>query len=356
MRNGSVVEEGFREDLEKKDGSEFRRTLEKQFASGGFPIKDVSDAYNASKQEAVGAVDRVMQSAAASSEVDRRASMWVSKHNSIVPSALTAPPWEVDAIHDILGPSRPAPLALPKKHLPPTRSRYMSSSARPSTLYLPPANGSEYELHDAATMHNNASTTSLPSPGPDKLFFQSTASAFTTRRSMTFEPAQFPRRPSATSSDADVSDDEDFTSEKLAMQNSGQHASRRRTDDHARSGLQARRAHWDQSAVTVAVPDEPQQEQKHDSPLPSLFSILCTYYHTVPTKGRVVLGLLFSVANGALTPVFSYLLARLLALVGAGAQDTSAITYYAILVLSVAFADGISNGAKFYLLENAAMA
>lgn len=357
MRNGTVVEEGYREDLEKLTGGEFRKTVEKQ-VQNGFPVKDTEDVYATVQKEAVNAVDRLMASSPAEAINPRNSIAWVARH-SMVGAALTGPSgraWEVDAIQDIIGPSRPPPLAAPKKHLAPTRvrGRYQSSSARPLSAFptesYPLQDVSEFTYDTTTTL--NASTTSLPSPAPEQQTFPSLAS----RRSMTFEPSHYPsseRRPSLASS---MADDDSFDAEKLAMENSAQYASRRRFDsEHVPT---PRRSNWDISAITIPGTDEKETSSSpKEEPLPSLIQLMRQYYHTVPMRGQILLGLIFSAANGALTPVFSYLLARLLSQVGgSGEHHTSDITFWALLVLLVAFGDGLANGLKFYLLENAAMA
>ncbi|CAE6384177.1 unnamed protein product [Rhizoctonia solani] len=96
------------------------------------------------------------------------------------------------------------------------------------------------------------------------------------------------------------------------------------------------------------------EEQAQQGP-PSLTSVIKRFYPTVPNKLLVLLGLLVSLASGAMTPIFSFLLATLMSEVAAGGQNVPLITRYALFVLLAAAGDGITGGLKFFIMEVAAM-
>jgi ATP-binding cassette subfamily B (MDR/TAP) protein 1 len=79
-------------------------------------------------------------------------------------------------------------------------------------------------------------------------------------------------------------------------------------------------------------------------------------YPTIPHKPLVALGLVICLLSGATTPVFSFLLSRLLFEVSTGAHDARAINTYGALALAVAALDGLLMGLKYFLMQSTAMA
>ncbi|KAF8147748.1 P-loop containing nucleoside triphosphate hydrolase protein, partial [Mycena galopus ATCC 62051] len=92
------------------------------------------------------------------------------------------------------------------------------------------------------------------------------------------------------------------------------------------------------------------------SPPPSIYALLREIYPTVPHKPLVFFGLAVCLLSGAITPVFSFLLSRLLFEVSTGARDTHAVNTYGALVLGTAALDGLLVGLKYFLMQGAAMA
>jgi hypothetical protein len=64
-------------------------------------------------------------------------------------------------------------------------------------------------------------------------------------------------------------------------------------------------------------------------------------YSSIPHKWVVLLGLVFCVLSGAMTPIFSILLSRLLFEVSIGASDVSSINRFGAIVLAAAAFDGL---------------
>jgi ATP-binding cassette, subfamily B (MDR/TAP), member 1 len=76
---------------------------------------------------------------------------------------------------------------------------------------------------------------------------------------------------------------------------------------------------------------------------------------TVPCEPLVLLGLVACLLNGAMTPVFSFLLSRFIFVVSTGATDIPTINAFGGIVLSVAALDGVFFGVKYFVLETGAM-
>ncbi|CAO1638675.1 unnamed protein product [Sympodiomycopsis kandeliae] len=81
-----------------------------------------------------------------------------------------------------------------------------------------------------------------------------------------------------------------------------------------------------------------------------LFPIVVFALKTMPKKTLLVFGLTVSVMSGAITPLFSFFLAKLLATLSSANQH-SLILRYALTILGLAFAEGISCFARFSSME-----
>lgn len=150
--------------------------------------------------------------------------------------------------------------------------------------------------------------------------------------------------------------DSDSEDEKKALTRGNTAVSRRRLDSTA---SKRERKRWDNITLqidknttlnTVAV----EQPPACDAPQESLISVIREAYPTIPQKQLIVLGIVFAVISGAITPLFSFVLSRLLFEVSQGAQDVSVINTFGGIVLAVAIADGLFMGLKFLVFETAA--
>jgi ATP-binding cassette subfamily B (MDR/TAP) protein 1 len=83
--------------------------------------------------------------------------------------------------------------------------------------------------------------------------------------------------------------------------------------------------------------------------------LMMNVYPPVQCKLLVCLGLFFCLASGAMTPIFSYLLSRVMSEVSIGAKHSSTINWYGAAVLFTAAADGAFMDLKFLIMEKAAM-
>lgn len=146
-----------------------------------------------------------------------------------------------------------------------------------------------------------------------------------------------------------VEDDEEFETEKEALRRSAAEAANRR------ERRERKQHHALQSVVIPTSRDQETQEQSEISPVPGLFALLRAVYPTIPAKPFVFVGLVICLLSGAMTPVFSFLLSRLIVLVSAGGSDANMINSYGGLVLEIAALDGLLLGSKFFVMETSAM-
>ncbi|GAA6064319.1 hypothetical protein JCM10212_006006 [Sporobolomyces blumeae] len=114
---------------------------------------------------------------------------------------------------------------------------------------------------------------------------------------------------------------------------------------------------WDPSALdskkdTDVVIDVPSGSASK-KPAPSLGYLVRRYWPTIPNKILFVSGMVLSVVVGCCTPIFSTLLAQVMAHLGQpGSQKL--ITTSSGFILLVAAIDGLGTFLKFYLLERCA--
>lgn len=139
-----------------------------------------------------------------------------------------------------------------------------------------------------------------------------------------------------------ILDDEEFDAEKNTIKKSATQASSRRS--------QRKRSKPELQAITVE--DLPLEAPPDSLPLSKL---LWDIYPTLPHKFFVLLGFFVAAASGAVTPVFSYILSKLIVQVSAGGEDVSSINILAGIVLALAAMDGLLLGFKYFILEKIAI-
>ncbi|OCF35279.1 ATP-binding cassette, subfamily B (MDR/TAP), member 1 [Kwoniella heveanensis BCC8398] len=94
---------------------------------------------------------------------------------------------------------------------------------------------------------------------------------------------------------------------------------------------------------TVAAGDRP-------VPIPHLASLIRLYLPTLPAKSLLVIGCIASVGHGVTTPVWSFFLAKLMTIVGAGGTDTSSLTKFGLIVLALCAAQGTCDAVSEWAL------
>lgn len=108
----------------------------------------------------------------------------------------------------------------------------------------------------------------------------------------------------------------------------------------------------DNPDATVVVPVE--EENVRTRPVLTFTQLVRRYWKTIPNKFLFVSGIFWSVAAGACTPIFSTFLSALMAHLGTPG-NSSVVTLYSLLILTIAFVEGLSGFLKFYCMERCAM-
>ncbi|KAG6854708.1 hypothetical protein C0991_002421 [Blastosporella zonata] len=348
MKDGCVVEQGYRADLEvppklydndydyfhDNGRGEFRKMLDVQLGLGGcLPAVDLTDAPAPEYEEEEEEED---------TELERFRPQTLLR-------PLTLGNWMFDAVAELAGPAntrretrQPAPVA-PLDETP--RKRRPSSIHIDVDIQFPPRikSSTTHQIHDRRSLQ-----------------FTPTSPVFPTHASGMPYGFGYGR----SRADMDEEDGE-FEDQKVSMTRSGGAVLDRRGTRHDR-------LRWEQKEVkTTEVAKKPRwttrrslkhteqldqpQENNQQNEIPAFWATVRTSWPTVPHKPLVILGLIICALSGAMTPLFSFLLSRLLYEVSTGATNTSMINTFGGLVLGVAGLDGLFIGLKYFVMETAAL-
>ncbi|KIK97394.1 hypothetical protein PAXRUDRAFT_824978 [Paxillus rubicundulus Ve08.2h10] len=342
MREGCVVEQGFRGDLEKA-GGEWGRMV----CDGGCSDNDDEDRATESDEQPP-IYEEVADILASREEEARETQQRHDRHFSVAPT---------------LGGVRPVTMALGGwmfdvvAELTKTANGHSCDELPALPTVAPPIIDKAVEFEGgAAGRPRRPSSMSILIPSPTF-----PARAYDGRRlSLQFTPVtpSFSSPfASATSTQPMVEDDEEFDMEKANLQRSAEQATGRRE-------RRARKAHDIVQVVpasktskstskgkTIEMPDA----AEFYPPTPGLITTLRLIYPTIPAKPLLFLGLFACLLSGAMTPIFSFLLSRLMFEVSANPADASIINSYGGLVLGIAAIDGLLLGSKYFLMETSAI-
>lgn len=336
LKDGRVVEQGFRSDLEsvseEEDGrGEFRKMMEQQSQTGGFlPEKDVAvaatvDVQDVLKQQEEGEEEEELNN-------EKYALPAHLKHKSIAIRPLSLGNWMFDVVADLTS-TKPAVSSLPP---PIATNSPAQKTERRLTIQIPSSPVTESQFK-------------LPAPLPPAY-----DGSHRRHQSLQFTPTSpvfsFHREKESTGDD----DDDDAWMEKEAVQQSGVRA---RAGREGKYGVRSRGQAIALSPITnVETPSsEATTDDNEPSSPPSFWSLMRSIYPTIPNKPILFLGFLFCLFNGSTTPIFSFLLSRLLFEVSTGAQNVSTINQFGGLVLGMAALDGVFLGLKYYVMEYCGM-
>jgi ATP-binding cassette subfamily B (MDR/TAP) protein 1 len=330
LKDGRVAEGGYREDLEI-GGGEFQRMATLQAESGGIAAKD-EDTITAAHQHIEDA-EKIR-----ASQYGRSPSAAAVRRESMAIHPVTLSSWMFEAVSDLTRTaSAQLPSAMVAERETTRLSRYVPMAA--FTGDLP----SVYRQRRPSTLAIDIDI-SVPSPA---------VTTISRRLSLQFSPTS----PiySLGLSGSTLHEDSDSEDEKQAL-NRGATASRRRLDS---TSSKRQRKRWDNITLqpvknttlnTVVVEQPPASDTRQES----FISVVREAYPTMPYKPLLLLGIAFATISGAITPIFSFVLSRLLFEVSQGAQDVSVINTFGGIVLAVAIADGLFIGLKFLVFETAA--
>ena len=337
LKDGRVAEQGFRYDLEivseEEDGrGEFRKMMERQSETGGFlPEKDVAVAAAVDVEDVL----KQQEEEEEKEELNEKFALPAHlKHESIAIRPLSLGNWMFDVVADLTStkpavpPSSPPPLPIA------TSNSFAQKTGRRLTIQIPssPVAESQFNLPAALPTAYNGSNRRHQS-----LQFTPTSTVFS-----------FHQEQESTCDD----DDEDGWKEKDTVQRSGVRARAGREGKH---GVRSRGQAIALSSITVEKPSSEATDKNNEPSPPSFWSLMRSIYPTIPNKPILFLGLLFCLVNGSMTPIFSFLLSRLLFEVSSGARNVSTINQFGGLVLGIAALDGLFLGLKYYVMEYCGM-
>ena len=362
LREGRVVEQGFRCDLEGwvggggGGGGEFREMVEAQRRMGGYLPKRASVDFDENFHVRVLPDEPSLSPAFNQTHHESMMSMSTSMALQ-VPSLrpLTLGNWTMsDVVGDFTASGRPnhkSTLVVPDsawvvKDSDPRRvSRYVPvrrvSSAQ--VLASVPARGPTFP-REARTVDNRPLSLQLPR-------FSVRGWGWGRGRGR-----GVPMGRVVAEEDEEEWDEEEkmFEEEKCVVEMNGSRAIGKR-------GKRVRKR-WDCEKGSVRVDSKhkapsPEHEHQHQhEDRPSFWKILRETYPTIPYKPLLFLGLVTCIANGAMTPIFSFLLSRLLFEVSTGAHNIPTINAFGGLLLGIAALDGLLMGSKYFLLETSSNA
>ena len=304
LKGGQVVKQGFRYDLEVGRG-EFSEMMESQGGVGGYlPEKRLSE-------ELEGVVEKLLEKV----EEEKRS----TKRMMLKEKRVTLGNWMFEAIQDLTVKDRPT---VEKEGL----SRFVPGAfveevkvdvgRRPSSIHIDfpfPSPPAEVPIHSNHHL---------------SLQFTPTSSIF---KSL-------------------VPNLDD--TEKRVLKNSSSAATLHR--------IHTDRIRWDDPSLTLIQVQsttslEQQQGREEDKQL-GFWALMREIYPTVPYKPVVIFRLFICILSGSITPIFSFLLSKLMFEVSIGALNTSLINTFGGIVLAVTAMDGILIGLKYFIMETTAMA
>ncbi|KXN87644.1 Alpha-factor-transporting ATPase [Leucoagaricus sp. SymC.cos] len=372
LKNGRVVEQGYRADLERAGPipstsssasiafdedhgeGEFRKMMEAQRAMGGFPEKDLDDTKDDDTHEDLDALHSEENEEPSEKEViEKRLSL-----NNIRP--LTFGNWMFDVVADLTTQysSNTVPTA-PKDVISAART------SRPLSRFIPfpsiqeeneeDVEGAQYARRlrrPSSTLITPTTATTIGRVVSRQLSLQFTPTSPT---STVFSQSwnQVTAKDVKQMQEDMDEDEKRFVEQKDVVRGAGNIAAvTREKSNRKRPEITIR--------IPTPTPEEPSQanptpEHDEDDQPPKIWQLLLRSWPTIPHKPLLILGLLVCLASGSVTPIFSFLLSRLLFEVSIGAHNVSTINIFGAIILSVAAFDGILLGTKYYLMESLGM-
>jgi len=334
LKDGRVVEQGFRSDLELvvpsyKGQGEFRKMMESQRETGGFlPEKQF---VTTSSQNLGESFQREQ------SQVMRTPGY--RKHQSMPLRPLTFGAWMFDVVADLAGSKGSASPPLPT-----TFTSTHDSRALPMDKY---------------TQVPDRQRRSSATYSPDIPFIKAPLQT----HNFSGHRYSLPSTPTSLTLTANhhipmVMDSDEFDKEKSTMERSAVTAREARS---TRGGGLRRWANSREEVLNYIKVEKsvyggfPSANGSDEEARPKFWALMRSIYPTIPRKPLLFFGLVICVLSGAMTPVFSYLLSHLLFEVSIGAQNVSVINTFGGLVLGVAAIDGFFLGLKYFVMETSGM-
>lgn len=332
LKDGRVAEGGYRVDLEVA-GGEFQQMAMTQAEAGGFAVKEEGEW----SAEAVRQRDEKAEKILGSRCVPTP-SLQAVRRESMAIRPITLGNWMLDVVADL---TRGDVAALPP-------AKVAERDATQLSRFVPMESFTGELPQVPRQRRPSTLAIDLPLPSP-------THTTVSRRLSLQFSPVSPIYSPGFSNSSTLLGDSDTEDEKKSLIRMVTKSSSRQRLNDGA-SGKRERKR-WDTiklepvrgQAVIAVTEEEPFEPQS------SLFSVFRAAYPTIPCKPLLALGIVIAIVSGSITPLFSFMLSRLLFEVSKGAQDVSAINTFGGVVLAIAIADGLFLGLKFLIFETAAM-
>ncbi|KAI5886457.1 uncharacterized protein SCHCODRAFT_02672667 [Schizophyllum commune H4-8] len=354
MRNGRVAEQGFRKDLEARNIStearDSRSVVDDEFDGDGefLRLRDAQAVRSPDGSEP-GAIDEGWECAKEkledSDEAEEAApAAWrapnVFSGAFARPDSLAAPnlskrltrlktmsnSWMLDAIADITAAPERAEAPRQEKE----KEKRKTHTSRHATYTAAQAARRRPSMHVSIPVS--------PPPAYDQVEY-----GYRRRRGLQFTPSSptFVKLTHRTSGEIILDEDE------------------KRGMEAASSALRptARPDRRNRNAGSVDIRVEGTKKASDEPPAPrppGLFATLRAVYPDAPYKPLFLLGLFLCLANGAMTPVFSFFLSRLMFEVSTGSTNVGLINRVGGLVLGVTCLDGLLMGTKYFIMETLA--
>ena len=342
LKNGKVVEQGYRADLERaaaevsmrsstmcEEGKgEFFRMMESQRLTGGLPAKNLDTARNNDDLDDP-----------ESSDSDLATEKQVPLHDAY--SLLFGKSsWMFDAVADLI--SEPSSTSIPPDH-----AAITTHPSRPFTYVDPRLSSIDEGVEDAD--EEGQTIVYQPRRPSSALHTPTTASTMVEREvpTLTFVSGSWKQ---------DSKNDKQAQEEDKIRFDIGQDI----FSGPMGATRERRRRNQSEMMIRVVAPGLESREQKPteqgdtEQP-PQFWNVIRRGWLILPQKPLLVLGLFICVVSGSLTPIFSYLLSLVMFQVSIGAQNASKINILGGIALSVAALDGVLLGLKYYFMESYGM-
>jgi len=352
LKNGSVVEQGYRADLERaavevsmlssttcKEGKgEFFRMMESQHLIGGLPAKNLDTAENNDDLDDP-----------ESSDPDLATEKQFRLHDAY--SLLFGKSsWMFDAVADLT--SEPSPLILPD------HAAITTHPSRPFSSFDFHLSSIDEGVEEAD--EEGQTIVYRPRRPSSALHTPTTATTIVEREVRVYDAQISP--PSPTLSFIYGPWKQDSKDNKQAQEEDQIGFDIRQDILSGPTGVtrERRRRNKSEMMIRVVAPGLESKEQKLTEQVdteqpPQFWKVIRRGWPILPQKPLLILGLFICVASGSFTPIFSYLWSLFMFQVSIGAQNASKINMLGGIVLSVAALDGVLLGLKYYFMESYGM-
>ena len=342
LKNGSVVEQGYRADLERaaaevsmrssttrEEGKgEFFRMMESQRLIGGLPAKNLDTARNNDDLDDP-----------ESSDPDLATEKQFPLHDAYS-MLFGKSSWMFDAVADLI--SEPSPTSILPDH-----AAITTHPSRPFTYVDPRLSSIDEGVEEAD--EEGQTIVYQPRRPSSALHTPTTASTMVEREvpTLTFVSGSW-KQDSKNNKQAQEEDQIRFDMGQDIF--SGPMGATR----------ERRCRNQSEMMIRVVAPGLESREQKPteqgdtEQP-PQFWNVIRRGWLILPQKPLLILGLFICVVSGGLTPIFSYLLSLVMFQVSIGAQNASKINILGGIALSVAALDGVLLGLKYYFMESYGM-